>query len=112
MAVRSISVEPQGQVGRAQAEQSQTQASTDRLNSAINGGRILPTDPNNAFTALQDLKATASSEQYQEAENQLQDRAGKQSQQVLLRYLEGDETPQSRAEFSSKERATWTRRAC
>jgi tetratricopeptide (TPR) repeat protein len=88
---------PQGQVAGARASQEMT----DRLTSAINAGRILPTDPNNAFTALRDLKASAAPEQYQELQNQLRIALENKAQQVLLRYLEGDETPQSRDEFQS-----------
>ena len=86
---------PQGQVGGARA----SQETIDRLTSAINAGRILPSDPNNAFTALRDLKATAGLEQYQELQNQLRIALENKAQQVLLRYLEGEATPQSRAEF-------------
>ena len=88
---------PQGQIAAPQADQ----AMTDRLTSAIAAGRILPTDPNNAFTALRDLKATASQEQYQEFQNQLRIALENKAQQVLLRYLAGDESPQSRDEFQS-----------
>jgi protein O-mannosyl-transferase len=88
---------PQGQVAAPQADQ----AMTDRLTSAIAAGRILPTDPNNAFTALRDLKATASAEQYQELQNQLRIALEDKAQKVLLRYLAGDESPQSRDEFQS-----------
>ncbi|HTW66664.1 MAG TPA: tetratricopeptide repeat protein [Bryobacteraceae bacterium] len=95
---------PQGQVAGAQAAQAETQAAAGRLTAAINAGRILPTDPNNAFTALRDLKATARPEQYQEAENQLRIALENKGQQVLLRYLAGDETPQSRNEFEDGSR--------
>jgi len=88
---------PQGQVAAPQADQ----AMTDRLTSAIAAGRILPTDPNNAFTALRDLKSTASPEQYQEQQNQLRIALEDKAQKVLLRYLAGDESPQSRDEFQS-----------
>jgi tetratricopeptide (TPR) repeat protein len=71
----------------------------DRFNSAINSGRILPTDPNSAFDALQALQPQLSPEQYQERKNQLQVVLENKGQEVLLRYLAGDETPQSRAEF-------------
>jgi len=71
----------------------------DRFNSAINAGRILPSDPNNAFTALQDLKNVLAPEQYRERANQLQVALENKAQEVLLRYLAGDETPQSRQEF-------------
>ncbi len=48
-----------------------------------------------------DLKATATPEQYQERENQLRVALENKGQEVLLRYLAGDETPQSRDEFQS-----------
>src|SRR5208282_4867554 len=38
---------PQGQIPSSP----QLQATDDRFTSALNGGRILPSDPNNAFTA-------------------------------------------------------------
>jgi protein O-mannosyl-transferase len=87
--------------GTPQAAPQASQAATDRLTSAINAGRILPTDPNNAFTALGDLKTTAAPEQFQELQNQLRIALENKAQQVLLRYLEGDETPQSRDEFQN-----------
>jgi len=71
----------------------------DRFTAAIDAGRILASDPDNAFNALQALKARISPEQYQERKNQLQVALENKAQQVLLRYLEGDETPQSRAAF-------------
>jgi tetratricopeptide (TPR) repeat protein len=87
---------PQGQIPSAQS-----QASDDRFTAAINAGRILPTDPNNAFTALQDLRGVAGPEQYQERQNQLRVALENKAQEVLLRYLAGDEMPQSRDEFQS-----------
>lgn len=77
------------------------QAALDRFTAAINTGRILPSDPDNAFAALNDLKAAATPEQYQERENQLRIALENKAQQVLLRYLAGDEMPQSREEFLS-----------
>ncbi len=83
---------PQGQVPAPQAM-------ADRFTSAIDAGRILPTDSNNAFTALRDLKATAAPDQFQEFQNQLRIALENKAQEVLLRYLSGDEAPQSRDEF-------------
>lgn len=76
-------------------------SAVQRFTAAIIDGRILPSDPNNAFTALQDLKAATTPEQFQERENQLRVALENKAQQVLLRYLAGDETPQSREEFLS-----------
>ncbi|HTB17097.1 MAG TPA: tetratricopeptide repeat protein, partial [Bryobacteraceae bacterium] len=87
---------PQGQIPAAQA-----QGSVDRFNAAINAGRLLPTDQNSAFTALRDLKASATAEQYQERQNQLRVALENKGQEVLLRYLTGDQTPQSRDEFQN-----------
>jgi tetratricopeptide (TPR) repeat protein len=92
---------PQGQIPAASP---QSQATVERFNSAVNSGRILPSDSNNAFTALGDLKATAPPEQYQERENQLRVALENKGQEVLLRYLAGEETPQSRDEFQSAAR--------
>jgi protein O-mannosyl-transferase len=92
---------PQGQVPAPQASPQAAQAATDRLTSAIAAGRILPTDPNNAFTALRDLQPAAAPEQFQELQNQLRVALENKAQEVLLRYLAGDETPQSRDEFQS-----------
>src|ERR1700722_5569430 len=87
---------PQGQIPAAQA-----QGSVDRFNAAINAGRLLPTDQNSAFTALRDLKASATAEQYQGRQNQLRVALENKGQEVLLRYLTGDQTPQSRDEFQN-----------
>ena len=84
----------QGQIPGPQA-----QTAVDRFTSALNAGRILPTDSDNALTALQNLKGVLSPEQYQERRNQLQIALENKAQDVLLRYLAGDETPQSRDEF-------------
>jgi tetratricopeptide (TPR) repeat protein len=73
----------------------------DRFSAAIAAGRILPSDANNAFTALGDLRAAVAPEQYRERENQLRVALENRAQDVLLRYLAGDETPQSRTEFAS-----------
>ena len=86
---------PQGQIAGA----AQSSEAVDRFTSALNAGRILPSDPNNAVTALRDLKAALSPELYQERQNQLQVALENKAQEVLLRYLAGDETPQSRDEF-------------
>jgi tetratricopeptide (TPR) repeat protein len=86
---------PQGQLPTTP----QAQAAVNRFTSAIDAGRILPADPNNAFTALQDLRTAVSAEQYQERQNQLRVALENKAQEVLLRYLAGDERPQSRDEF-------------
>jgi tetratricopeptide (TPR) repeat protein len=71
----------------------------DRFAAAINSGRILPDQPDNAFTALQKLKTGLDAEQYKQRENQLRVALENKAQEVLLRYLAGEQTPQSREEF-------------
>jgi len=87
----------QGQI----AASSEAQAALDRFNAALNAGRILPTESNNAFLALGDLQRTGSREQYQERANQLRVALENKAQQVLLQYLAGDESPQSREAFQN-----------
>jgi tetratricopeptide (TPR) repeat protein len=77
----------------------QVSADIDRFASAIAAGRVLPPDPDNAFTALRALQPQLSPEQYQERKNQLQVALENKAQEVLLRYLAGDESPQARAAF-------------
>ncbi len=71
----------------------------DRFASAINAGRILPEQPDNAFDALQRLQNQLDPNQYQERKNQLQVALENKAQEVLLRYLAGDQMPQSRSDF-------------
>ena len=71
----------------------------DHFAAAIQAGRILPDQPDNAFAALQKLKPELDPEQYTERENQLRVALENRAQEVLLRYLTGDETPQTRQEF-------------
>ena len=78
----------------------QASADLDRFSSALEAGRILPTDADNAFTALRSLQPPQlSQDQYQERKNQLQVALENKAQVVLLRYLAGDESPQARAAF-------------
>jgi tetratricopeptide (TPR) repeat protein len=71
----------------------------DRFSAAINAGRILPDQPDNAFASLQKLKTELDAEQYKERENQLRVALENKAQEVLVRYLAGQQTPQSRDEF-------------
>ena len=76
----------------------------DRFSSAINVGRILPDQQDNAFDALQRLQSQLDQEQYQERKNLLQVALENKAQEVLLRYLAGDQMPQSRADFEQGSR--------
>ncbi len=71
----------------------------DRFTAAINAGRLLPTDQNNAFDALRALQPQLTPELYQERKNQLQVALENKAQEVLLQYLAGDERPQAQAAF-------------
>jgi tetratricopeptide (TPR) repeat protein len=71
----------------------------DRFTAALQSGRILPDQTDNAFAALQKLKAELDAEQYKQRENQLRIALENKGQEVLLRYLTGEQTPQSREEF-------------
>lgn len=66
---------------------------------AINAGRILPNERNNAFDALKKIQAEVAPERYTEISNQLRIALENRAQEVLLRYLGGDQNPQTRREF-------------
>jgi tetratricopeptide (TPR) repeat protein len=71
---------------------------------AIKAGRILPENPDNAFTALAKLKGELTPEQYFIEENSLRIALENQAQQVLLKYLTGDQQPQTQDEFDAGSR--------
>ena len=77
----------------------QTTDDVDHFAADIQAGRILPGQPDNAFSALAKLKGELDAEQYTERENQLRVALENKAQEVLLRYLAGDQTPQTRVEF-------------
>ncbi len=68
---------------------------------AIQAGRILPNQPDSAFTALGRLQGELSPEQYFFQENQLRIALENQAQQVLLKYLTGDQQPQTQQDFDA-----------
>lgn len=80
---------------------SEDQASDDidHFTAAVQAGRILPSDSDSAFNALAKLKTELDPEVYTERENQLRIALENKAQQVLLRYLTGEQTPQSKQEF-------------
>ena len=71
----------------------------DQFRAAINAGRILPDQPDNAFNALPKLKAELNPEQYTERTNELRVALENKAQEVLLKYLQGEATPQTRDDF-------------
>src|SRR5205085_3313081 len=72
-----------------------------RFADALQAGRILPDAPDNAFTALRALANLVGPEQYLDLQNQLRIALENRGQQVLLRYLEGDQSPQQEDAFQA-----------
>jgi hypothetical protein len=64
---------------------------TDELSKAVARGALLPEDPASAFGILPQLPA--------EAERRLRVAMEDQGQQIVSRYLEGDQVPQIREDF-------------
>ena len=71
----------------------------DRFDAAIRAGRILPGETGNAFDALKPLQTELAPERYQEAQNQLRVALEDRAQEVLLRYLAGDQNAQTQQDF-------------
>jgi tetratricopeptide (TPR) repeat protein len=78
-------------------------AALARFTDAIEKGRLLPDATNSAFAALADLKPQLSDEQYRVQENRLRVALEDMAQQVILRYLTGDQIPQTQRDFQSGE---------
>jgi tetratricopeptide (TPR) repeat protein len=78
---------------------SQAASSLDRYNQALQSGRILPNDAANAFDALRALRPQLSNERYTQESGRLRVALEDRAQETLLRYLAGDENPQSRGDF-------------
>ncbi len=78
----------------------QVEEEIQRYEDAIQNRRILPEQPNNAFSALAKLKGDLSSDQYFRYENELRVALDDGAQQIVLRYLQGDQNPQTREEFA------------
>ena len=70
-----------------------------RFDDAVDAGRILPSDADNAFTALNGLRRRLAKKNYLEQANRLRAALEIHGQQVLLRYLKGEQQPQTQAEF-------------
>lgn len=71
-------------------------AELDRFQSALNAGRLLPGEPQSAFDSLRLLRTSA---QYTEYQNRLRVALENRAQEVLLRYLAGDQNPQTQQDF-------------
>jgi len=66
---------------------------------ALDTNRILPNDSDNAFTLLGSLRRQLPKQQYLEQSNALRVKLEIEGQQVLLRYLQGEQVPQERGNF-------------
>lgn len=76
----------------------------DAFQSAIRGGNLLPNQPNSPWALLDRLRGELSSEQMFLQENALRIALENAAQQVLLRYLAGDQNPQTKDEFDAGSR--------
>ena len=66
---------------------------------AVGEGRLLPGDRDNAFQVLGALRRRLPKPRYLEQSNLLRSALEIKGQQVLLRYLQGDQIPQTREDF-------------
>jgi tetratricopeptide (TPR) repeat protein len=70
-----------------------------RFNDALAHGRVLPDQPANAFDALKALQSEVTPDRFIELSNQLRVALENRAQEVLLRYLSGDQISQSGPDF-------------
>ena len=68
---------------------------------AIRAGRLLPTKPTAPSPRSTNYRGELTPEQYFAQENQLRIALENQAQQVLLKYLTGDQQPQSQQDFDA-----------
>ncbi len=80
---------------------SQASQDVDAFQAAVRAGRILPNQPNSAFDILPRLRNELQPEQAFLQENALRVALENQAQQVLLRYLAGDQNPQTKGDFDA-----------
>ena len=97
IAMRSVAA-PQQTSATASSNPSTTDIE-EQFQRAIAENRILPDTVGSAFQYLEDLRQQMPEEEYLVAENDLRIALEDQGQQVLLRYLTGDQVPQSRSDF-------------
>jgi tetratricopeptide (TPR) repeat protein len=83
---------------RRRSEQDLT-TDLERFDEALQALRILPSEPDNAFSALSALRRQLSKEEYFDEANRLRVTLEIEGQQVLLRYLKGEQAAQDRGAF-------------
>jgi len=71
------------------------------LDDALDAGRILPETPQSAFSSLQQLEKDLQPREFAIEQGRLRSALEDKAQQILLRYLEGDQIPQTRDDFLS-----------
>jgi tetratricopeptide (TPR) repeat protein/uncharacterized caspase-like protein len=87
--------------GTTKREQARDRDVAD-FEAAIDSGRIIPETPGSAYGILRDrLMSRLTPDQYRVAENELRVALEDQGQQVLLRYLQGDQVTQDAQNFET-----------
>jgi Flp pilus assembly protein TadD len=89
------------QAAGAPAITTEAQNTINEFQSAVQAGRILPAQSNNALDILDRLRRQVPAEVALLQENSLRVALENQAQQVLLKYLAGDQTPATQAEFEA-----------
>jgi uncharacterized caspase-like protein len=79
----------------------QASQDVDAFQAAIRAGNLLPNQPNSVWDLLNKLNAELSPEQLFLRKNDLRVALEDKAQQVLLRYLAGDQSPQTKGEFDA-----------
>jgi protein O-mannosyl-transferase len=79
----------------------QASQDVDAFRAAVAARRLLPDQPNSAWDLVDKLRSELSPEQMFLQENALRVALEDQAQQVLLRYLAGDQSPQAKSEFDA-----------
>jgi Flp pilus assembly protein TadD len=77
----------------------QAQHDIDAFQAAVKANKLLPSEPGSAFGYIDKLRAELTPEMDFLQENSLRVALENQAQQVLLRYLAGDQSPQTKDEF-------------
>jgi tetratricopeptide (TPR) repeat protein len=83
---------------------SQAQQDVDAFQAAVAARRLLPDQQNSAWDLIAKLRTELTPEQMFLQENALRVALEDQAQQVLLRYLAGDQSPQTKTEFDAGSR--------
>lgn len=82
----------------------QSSLDVDAFQAAIKAGRLLPNQAGSAWDLIDKLRAELPPQQMLLQENALRVALENQAQQVLLRYLAGDQSPQTKNDFDAGSR--------